>query len=162
MADARGKYYEKLGADTEEAHFDKDEYHKIIKEVELANKQDRLTQQDPEAWCNKSITEEEIERTRKCLYNGKSPGLDQVFPEQLKYGKEETDWRLKQLFQFCLDHKVIPDKWKTAKIISIHKKEEKRDPSNYRGISLHSYVRKMYTSFINNRVTDYLEKDTKC
>ena len=62
------------------------------------------TSTEDEAWYNEPITETEIAEARKCLVNGKSPGLDGVYPELLKYGKEETDWYLRPLFQFCLDH----------------------------------------------------------
>ena len=113
----------------------------------------------PEDPFNSDITTLEMESARKRLKNRKSPGLDGVTSAELKYGKEETDHRLKRIYNFCWNKDVLPNVWKTAKVVSLFKKGDKRDLGNYRGISLHSYARKVFTTIINARLTRYLEEN---
>ena len=52
-------------------------------------------------------------------------------------------------------------KWKTSKIVSLFKDGDRRDPGNYRGIALQSYKRKLFTTLLNNRITQHLETEGK-
>ena len=42
-----------------------------------------------------------------------------------------------------------------------YKEGEKRDVNNYRGITLLSVLGKLYTSILNNRISEWLEKKNK-
>ena len=76
----------------------------------------------------------------------------------LKYGKEEIDKILLPLFQECWEHIGVPDEeWSTAKITWLFKADDARKPGNYRGISLHSVLGKLYVSILNARLTKFLE-----
>ena len=68
---------------------------------------------------------------------------------------------LQQLFQLVFDSSIIPSLWRKAIICPILKDctTDKRIPMNYRGISLLSCVSKLYSSFMNKRVTKYLEQN---
>ena len=68
---------------------------------------------------------------------------------------------LKQLFQLIFDTSVIPTVWRKSVICPILKdpQSDKRVPLNYRGISLLSCVNKLYSSFLNKRITVYLNNN---
>ncbi len=84
--------------------------------------------------------------------------MDGVAPEIIKCGKEESDKILAKVFNFCYENGTIHSKaWRKAKIVSLHKAGDKRIPGNYRGISLHSVMGKMYASILNSRLSKYLE-----
>jgi hypothetical protein len=52
----------------------------------------------------------------------------------------------------------VPDEeWSTAKITWLYKADDSRNPGNYRGISLHSVLGKLYVSILNARLTKFLE-----
>ena len=68
---------------------------------------------------------------------------------------------LQQLFQLVFDSSIIPSLWRKAIICPILKDctTDKRIQMNYRGISLLSCVSKLYSSFMNKRITKYLEQN---
>ena len=49
-----------------------------------------------------------------------------------------------------------PTLWSHGLIIPIFKKDDPSNPENYRGITLFSAMRKIFTSIMNNRLCDYL------
>ena len=49
-----------------------------------------------------------------------------------------------------------PTLWSHGLIIPIFKKDDPSNPENYRGITLLSPMRKIFTSIMNNRLCDYL------
>ena len=142
---------ERLGTPQQMPHFDNDFYADICKKVdELPD----ITDQEQDA----PITIEEIQIQREKLRNGKAAGLDGIFPEMLKYGKEAIDRYLHPLFALCFEHITIHDGlWRKAKITWLYKAVDPRDPGNYRGISLHSVMGKLYASVLNARLTKFLE-----
>jgi len=51
----------------------------------------------------------------------------------------------------------VPKDWQTALIIPIHKKEDRRECINYRGISLHSFPGKVYAKSLEKRCREIIE-----
>lgn len=65
-----------------------------------------------------------------------------------------------KLFNKVLDTGEIPEDWLTGMIIPIYKnKGSKDDTNNYRGITLLSCVGKLFTSILNQRLTDFCENN---
>jgi hypothetical protein len=54
--------------------------------------------------------------------------------------------------------KVLPDQWKDSIIVPIHKKGNKTDCINYRGISMLSYTYNILTSILLSRLSLYKDK----
>ena len=52
---------------------------------------------------------------------------------------------------------VFPKSWSTALVVLIHKKGDKSDLSNYRGISLLSAIAKLFCSILNKRISNWAE-----
>ena len=63
------------------------------------------------------------------------------------------------LFNMIFDSGIIPESWALGEILPIYKnKGDKSLPENYRPITLLSCFGKLFTSIINRRLTDYVEK----
>jgi len=54
--------------------------------------------------------------------------------------------------------KELPDEWKEMIAVSIYKKGDKADPSNYRGISLLSTMYKILSNILLSSLTPYAEE----
>ena len=53
----------------------------------------------------------------------------------------------------------VPNEWKRAEIIPIHKSSNKEEPLNYRPVSLTSIICKVCEKIIKKQWTRYLEKE---
>jgi len=62
------------------------------------------------------------------------------------------------LCQRIWDEETFPDEWKQAVIIPIHKKKDKLDCNNYRGISLLCHYSKIFTSILMDRIKKKTEE----
>ena len=71
-----------------------------------------------------------------CLKNGKAPGSDEIVAELVKNGGQVmVDW-LWELLREVWTTKRVPQDWKNAILIPLHKKQSRKDSNNYRGIAL--------------------------
>jgi len=103
-----------------------------------------------------SISKEDIERELRSLKNRKSPGPDDIFNEMLKYGGTELTFQLTQLFQQIFKLVTIPTAWKQSTIILLFKKRSKRNPDNYRGITLLNTTLKLFIKVILSKLLQYM------
>ncbi len=55
----------------------------------------------------------------------------------------------------CFHDEHVPSQWKNDVLCPLFKKGDKRDPNNYRGITLLSIVGKMYTRIVYNRINKW-------
>jgi hypothetical protein len=64
----------------------------------------------------------------------------------------------RNLFNLILNTGLVPDEWCIGSIKPIFKnKGDRKDPDNYRGITLLSCMGKLFTSILNNRLNSYAE-----
>ncbi len=84
-------------------------------------------------------------------------GIDKIPNEVLK--KHDVMLILFQLYVKCFDSGLEPSLWLKAVITPIPKSSTKDPfvPSNYRGISLLSWVCKVFSGIINRRISNYRE-----
>ena len=104
------------------------------------------------------ITNEELHLASKILKNGKSPGLDHILNEMLKPFVITYPDILLKLFNTIVDKNSISADWLIFLITTIHKKGEKDDPNNYRGISVMSCIGKLFLSILNNRLARFAKE----
>ena len=62
-------------------------------------------------------------------------------------------------FNALFDRGIYPDSWKESIILPLFKKGNQNDPNHYRGISLCDISSKLYSSIINNRLQEWIERN---
>ena len=104
------------------------------------------------------ITEEELCDLVRKLPNNKAPGCDNITNEFIKCAFPKLKHIFVRLFNVVLKSGHIPDSWSLGYIFPIYKnKGAKKDPDNYRGITLLSCISKLFTSLLNSRLTKFLD-----
>ncbi|CAH2092926.1 unnamed protein product [Euphydryas editha] len=104
------------------------------------------------------IDELEIIHAVNKLKLEKSPGPDFITNEAIKYGCEILASPLSALFNLILKTANTPTQWSESIIILLYKKGNPNDISNYRPISLLPTIYKLFSSIINRRISETLEK----
>ena len=89
---------------------------------------------------------------------GKSSGNDSICNEMLSTTKDIVEATIANLFTKIIEFKYFPKRWSLSLIVPIHKSGELDDPNNFRGISLNSFLSKLFTSIMNSRLMDTLEE----
>ena len=85
---------------------------------------------------NIPIEMEELRKVFKQLRNGARAGPDLLLNEFFKHGSDTLITYILQLFNKAFDLGYFPELWSEGFIIPIHKKGDKNEVSNYRGITL--------------------------
>lgn len=98
----------------------------------------------------------EIEKILLQMPNKVSNTPDNVPSIIFKQCATSLAYPLRILYQRSLDFGVIPEAWKSADVIPIYKKGSKKDPKNYRPISLTSNFCKVFEKFVKYKMTAYL------
>ena len=88
----------------------------------------------------------------KKLKNNKSPGLDRILPEMLKYSQHVLLPILEKLFNTILQDGKYPSNWLSGYIVPIYKKGDATGPSNYRGIAITGCIAKLFDMTLNERL----------
>ena len=96
------------------------------------------------------------------MANGKAMGPDELPAELLKLGLSDSSHEILLAF-----HDIIvavwmtgevPQEWKDATIKVLHKKKERTECSNYRGLSLVVHAGKVLLKIVANRLGDFCEE----
>jgi hypothetical protein len=66
----------------------------------------------------------------------KSPGVDQIPAEQIQAGGETLHSAIYKFIKLIWNKEELPYQWKESIVVPIHKKGDKTNCSNYRGLSL--------------------------
>ena len=108
-----------------------------------------------------SISNKEILHCIKLLKNCKSAGTDSIINEVLKAIAEEILPALNKLFNLIYNSGQYPSNWRQALIVPIFKKKgDQDDPNCYRGIALISCLAKLLNNILNERLTNFLKKNS--
>ena len=108
---------------------------------------------------NREFTIEEITQYIKKLPNGKASGEDGICNELLKHSVHIISPILREIFNKILITGNFPDSWCNAIITPLHKKGDKNNLNNYRGISLLSAISKVFTGLLNQRLSNWVENN---
>ena len=101
---------------------------------------------------------DDVRKAVKKLKKGKSPGVDGITSEMLKYGGEcLLEW-LTRVCKVCVSEEKVPNDWIRAIIVPLYKgKGDRSDCKNYRGISLLSIPGKVYGRIVIERIRSLTE-----
>ena len=86
------------------------------------------------------------------LDNNKSSSFDRISNEMLKTGKLILAEPILLLFNAILKHSIYPNAWSCDILTPLHKKGEKSDPNNFRGISVSSCLGKLFNKLLQRRM----------
>ena len=106
---------------------------------------------------NIDVTVDEVLKKLSCLKTDKSAGPDSLHPKVLFEVRQSISYLLYVLFNKSLSEGVVPEDWKTAIVTPIFKnKGDKKQPCNYRPVSLTSVICKICESLIRDKVMKHL------
>ena len=104
----------------------------------------------------------ETKNALRSMANGKAMGPDELPVELLKLGLSDSSHEILLAF-----HDIIvavwmtgevPQEWKDATIKVLHKKKDRTECSNYRGLSLVAHAGKVLLKIVVNRLGDFCEE----
>ena len=102
----------------------------------------------------------EVELAIDTLKSHKSPGIDQIPAELIKAGGRTICLEIHKLITSIWKKKKLPKEWKVSIIVPIHKKRDKTDCNNYRGISLLPITYKLLSNILLSRLIPYAKEIT--
>lgn len=102
------------------------------------------------------VTRSEVIKKLKELKIHKSPGPDEIHPRLLKELSKELGEPLQQLFNTSLSNGRLPNIWKRATVSAIFKKGSKKNPTNYRPVSLTCILCKVLESIVRDRLMSHV------
>ena len=105
---------------------------------------------------------DEIAGVVEKLRNHKAGTEEGIVNEMLKYGGPAILDMLAGLVETLWSTELVPGHWRAGDIVNIFKKGDKKDPGNYRGITLLNMVGKLYTKVIDSRLSAWLHTHHGC
>jgi len=103
------------------------------------------------------ISIEEVTHAISNLKNKKAPGLDCIRNEMLKSASNVLAPVLTKLFNVILKSGNFPESWRLSALTVIHKKGDKCNPKNYRGIAVSSNLCKLFCLILHARLTNFCD-----
>ena len=104
-----------------------------------------------------TFTEEQVLKELSKLKVDKSMGPDGIHPRILKELRGVLAKPLTELFNQSLITGVIPEDWKIANVVPLHKSGSREEASNYRPVSLTSVVGKLMETLLKEQIVQYLK-----
>jgi hypothetical protein len=100
----------------------------------------------------------EVELAIEKLKSHKSPDIDHISAKLIKAGGRTIRFAIHKLIVAIWNKEELPEEWKESFIVPIHKKGDKTDCSNYRGISLLPTTYKILSNILLLRLIPYAEE----
>jgi len=100
----------------------------------------------------------EVELAIDKLKSHKSPGIDQIPAELIKAGGRTIYLEIYKFIISIWKKEKLPEEWKESIILPIHKKGDKTDCNNYRGISLLPTTYKILSIILLSRLIPYVKE----
>ena len=105
----------------------------------------------------RSLYPSEVEKIIMNLKSTHSCGTDNIDSYILKLACQELLPVITHIINISIKQKLFPSPWKTAKVIPLHKKDERTEPKNYRPVALLAITSKILERAIFNQLIEYLE-----
>jgi hypothetical protein len=100
----------------------------------------------------------EVEVAIRKMKRYKAPGSDQIPAELIQAGGEIMHSEIHKLIMLIWNNEELPHQRKESIVVPIHKKGDKTDCSNYRGISFLSTSHKILSNILLSRLILYADE----
>jgi hypothetical protein len=100
----------------------------------------------------------EVEVAIRKLKRYRAPGSDQIPAQLIQAGGETLHSEIHTFIMVIWNKEELPHQWKDSIVVPIHKKGDKTDCSNYRGISLLSTSYKILSNILLSRLIPYADE----
>ena len=107
---------------------------------------------------NGPVTGVELRNVMESLKLGKASYLDDVSNDAIKAGFPVIQEALVHLFNNVLNSQVFQEPWNEGLIIPIHKKGDKLNTDNYRGIIISSCIGKLFLKVMTSRMESHIDR----
>ena len=104
-----------------------------------------------------TVSEDVVKKKLKSLSITKSPGPDEIHSRLLRESADVLAKPLSMIYNSSIRSEQLPEQWKDAHISAIFKKGDRKQPNNYRPISLTSIVGKVLESIIRDKIINHME-----
>jgi hypothetical protein len=94
------------------------------------------------------------------LNSYKSPDADQITAEMIQAGGETLRAGIHKLIKLIWNKEELPHQRQESIVATIHKKGDKADCNNYRGMSLLSTSHKILSNILLSKLTPYADENT--
>lgn len=101
-------------------------------------------------------TEDEVRDLLQCLDVNKATGHDGISAKMLKSAGQSIVSSLTKLINICIDKGKMPNEWKRANVLPIHKRDNKDICGNYRPVSLLPILSKILEKLVFKYVYNFL------
>ena len=105
---------------------------------------------------NIEITPERVQGKLRALNPCSAPGPDGIHAHILHNASQTLSMPLALLYRRSLDTGLVPQDWKLGRVVPIFKKGDKKDPNNYRPVSLTAVTCKVLESLIRDQLLQHL------
>lgn len=105
-----------------------------------------------------TATEEDVFDFIKSIDPNKATGPDGISPRLLKEAGHSIVPSLTKLFNLSLTTATVPESWKRANVIPVHKKGDKDVTNNYRPISLLCVVSKLFERVVFKKLYNFIHE----
>ena len=102
------------------------------------------------------IQESTVKNKISNLKTNKATGPDDIAPRLIRLLGETVVLPLTSLFNLSFKTGVVFQEWKTAKLTTVHKKDDETDRGNYRPLSILSVPSKILESCVNDAIVDHV------
>ena len=92
------------------------------------------------------------------LKRHKSPGIDHIPAELIKAGGRIFRSEIHKYINSTWNKEELSEEWKESIIVLLHKKGDKTDCNNYRGLSLLSTTYKILSNILLSKLIPYARK----
>ena len=110
------------------------------------------------SWPDHILSASDVELAIEKLKSHISPGTDQVPTELIRAEGSKIRCAIHKLIISVWNKEKLPEEWKQSIIVPIHKKGDKIDCNNYKGISLLPATYKSLSNILLSRLTLYVEE----
>jgi hypothetical protein len=104
-----------------------------------------------------SVTSDQMLNVLISIKAGKATGLDKLPARFVKDGANAIVDPLAHLFNLPIENSIVPNNFKTARVVPLYKKGSKTCCGNYRPVSILSVISKVFEKIVFNQLKDYLQ-----